>query len=218
MIDAGKLKALIVDLDGTLYFQFPVRLCMLCSIVFFCLTHPFKIKHIKLVRSYRRMYAKGIDHSERCLALSKEFDLDINQTEDIIQKWMIHKPLRSVRRFRDKNLIKLLADKKNRGYKIIVYSDYPVTEKLKALDFTPCAAYAAEDVGCLKPSPEGLLHILSENELEAADCLFIGDKYDKDGKCAENAGMEYIILPQSKPGRKRVLLTQWGRFSLCSLV
>ena len=194
MIDSYKVKAFIVDLDGTLYFQLPVRLCMLCSIVFFCLIHPFKIKQIHIVRSYRKLYSKGLDHSERCRVLSNNYDLDISQVEDIIKKWMIDKPLKAVKLFRNKNLIKQLTDKKNQGYKVIVYSDYPVAEKLKALDFTPDAAYSSEDVGCLKPSPDGLLRILKENELTAPDCLFIGDKYEKDGKCAENTGMEYIII------------------------
>ena len=199
-----KYKAYIVDLDGTLYFQLPVRLCMLKSIAFFCLTHPFKIKQILLVRSYRKLYSKGINHKKRCSVLSKKYGFDPNQVDDIIQNWMVNKPLKYVNKYRDKDLIQLLQDKKTRGYKIIVYSDYPVTEKLNALGFTPDAAYSADDAGCLKPSPEGLLKILRENGLAAADCLFIGDKYDKDGKCAENTGMKYIILPQGKAKRKRL--------------
>jgi len=196
-------KAIIADLDGTLYFQLPVRLSMLCAIVLFCLTKPHKIKEIQIVRSYRKKYEKGMEHHDRCLVLSKDYNMDVMRVENIIQKWMIDNPLRSVHKYRDKNLLLLLEEMKNKGTKIIVYSDYPVTEKLKALNFTPDVAYSADDVGCLKPSPEGLLYILKENGLTAADCLFIGDKYEKDGKCAENAGMEYIILPQGKYGRMK---------------
>ena len=200
---SAKYKAVIADMDGTLYFQTPMRMHMMCSILLFCLTHPFKAKEILLIRKYRKLYAKGMDHTGRCSVLSEEFGLDKTRVEKIIQKWMIDHPLRYVRRFNDKDLLVVLNNLKSRGYKTIVYSDYPVSAKLEALDFMPDAAYSADDVGCLKPSPEGLLGICEKHGLDVKKCFFIGDKYEKDGKCAENAGMEYMILPQRKFKRRK---------------
>ena len=198
MNQGKKYNALIVDLDGTLYFQNPVRLRMAISILIFCITHPLKWQEVFLVRDYRILYSNGVKHLERCSLLAQKYHLHTNHVEDIINKWMIERPIPFVRKFRDKRLISLLENCQAQGVKLFVYSDYPVADKMEALGFMPDAAYSADEVGCLKPSPDGLLRILKENEVKASDCLFIGDKFDKDGKCAENTGMDYYILPQSR--------------------
>jgi hypothetical protein len=70
MSETRKYCAVIVDLDGTLYFQNPVRLCMAISILIFCITRPFRWKDIFLVRGYRKLYASGVNHSESCFRLA----------------------------------------------------------------------------------------------------------------------------------------------------
>jgi len=203
MNKAKKYNTIVVDLDGTLYFQNPVRLCMAISILIFCITHPFKYQEIFLVRSYRKLYSTGIKHLERCSLLAQQYNLHISQVKSVIQEWMVKRPIPFIRKFCDKRLLALLENCRMLGVKLIVYSDYPVTDKLRALGFAPDAAYCADDVGCLKPSPDGLLHIIKENGIKASDCLFIGDKFEKDGKCAENTGMDYHILPQSRVKREK---------------
>jgi FMN phosphatase YigB (HAD superfamily) len=212
MNETRKYSAVIMDLDGTLYFQNPVRLCMAMSVLIFCITHPFRWKDIFLVHGYRKLYSSGVKHSERCFRLSKQYHLDTSLVEDTIRKWMVERPLIFVRRFRDNRLLSLLENYRIPDSKYIVYSDYPVTDKLEALGFSPDAAYSAHDVGCLKPSPDGLLHILKENGISASNCLFIGDKFEKDGKCAESAGMDYCILPQSKFKRRKFYAMLGMRF------
>ena len=159
-------------------------------------------KEILLVRNYRKLYASGVKHLESCSCLAHEYHLHTNQVGEIIRKWMVERPLPFLRRFRDIRLLSLLENYRILGIKQIVYSDYPVTDKLEAIGFAPDAAYSADNVGCLKPSPDGLLYILKENGLSAENCLFIGDKFEKDGKCAKSIGMDYYILPQSKQKRK----------------
>jgi len=206
-----KYHAIIADLDGTLYFQFPVQFCMLLNILFFCLTHPFKWKEPLIVRSYRKLYANGINHLERCSQLAERYNLRTCDVEQIIRNWMINRPLLYVKAFRDKKLLDFLKGVQKLDVNVIIYSDYPVVEKLKALDFIPDAAYSADDLECLKPSPKGLLYIIEKNKLVISDCLFIGDKHEKDGKCAENAGMDYFILPKSNRRRRKTydMLGMW---------
>jgi HAD superfamily hydrolase (TIGR01549 family) len=198
MNETVKYNAVIVDLDGTLYFQTPVRIRMALSILAFCIIHPLEWKEIFLARDYRKLYAGGISHLERCSKLARHYNIPVYQVERTVHDWMVKRPLPFVHKFRNKKLLSLLKDIRKDNTKVIVYSDYPVINKLQALGLTPDAAYSAEDVGCLKPSPDGLLRILKENGLAVSDCLFIGDRYEKDGKCAENAGMDYYILPQGK--------------------
>ena len=214
MNEAEKYSALVVDLDGTLYFQNPVRFCMTISIIFFCITHPFNWQEIFLIRDYRRLYLNNVKHLERCSLLALKYHLHTRQVKDIVQKWMLERPIPFVRKFRDKRLILLLENCRTRGIKFFVYSDYPVADKLEAIGIAPDAAYSADDVGCLKPSPDGLLYILKDNGVKASDCLFIGDKFEKDGKCAENTGMDYYILPQCKFKREKI----YEMLDLCSKV
>jgi len=56
--------------------------------------------------------------------------------------------------------------------------------------------FSADDaaIQCLKPDVQGLKNILRITGEAAESSLFIGDRYEKDGKCADNAGMDYIIL------------------------
>jgi len=208
-----KYHAIIVDLDGTLYFQRPVQLCMLFYILFFYLTHPLKWKELLIVRDYRKLYTNHINHLERCSQLAQQYRLRICDVEHIIQNWMINRPLLLLKTFRDKNLLAFLHDVQRYDIKVIIYSDYPVVDKLKVLDLMPYAAYSADDLGCLKPSPEGLLEIIKKNKLVISDCLFIGDKYEKDGKCAKSVGMDYIILSQGIRKRRKYydMLGMWFR-------
>jgi len=50
------------------------------------------------------------------------------------------------------------------------------------------------EVGRLKPDPKGLIVAASSLNTPVKECLFIGDRDDKDGECARRAGMPYLIL------------------------
>ena len=49
----------------------------------------------------------------------------------------------------------------------------------------------------MKPDKSGLERILAITGFDPCEALFIGDRYEKDGKCAESTGIDYIILPQN---------------------
>jgi FMN phosphatase YigB (HAD superfamily) len=50
------------------------------------------------------------------------------------------------------------------------------------------------EVDRLKPDPKGLILAASKLKTPLKECLFIGDRDDKDGECARRAGMPYLIL------------------------
>jgi len=174
-------RLIILDMDGTLYYQFPLRFCMFIEIVIYYTVHIYKIAELFTLRRYRKSYESGI--------LGKE--------TPIIEYWMQEKPLRYIALFRDRKLISLVRRLREQDAKIVVYSDYPVQKKITALtdlttDYSFCAADTA--IQCLKPDAQGLKNILQITGEMAENSLFIGDRYEKDGKCAENAGIDYIIL------------------------
>jgi FMN phosphatase YigB (HAD superfamily) len=114
---------------------------------------------------------------------------------------MLERPLTYVKKCKDDALIALLDRTKNAGTKLIVCSDYPVKEKLEALQFTPDEAYSADDLGHMKPDAEGLTRILAKQRIDPAACLVIGDRDDKDGMLGANMGADVLILPASKKER-----------------
>jgi len=174
-------RLVILDMDGTLYYQFPLRFFMFIELTFYYFVHIRKMAELFTLRRYRKNYESGI--------LEKE--------TPIIEYWMQEKPLRYITLFRDGKLLRLIRQLQEQGAKIAVYSDYPVQKKIEALsgltaDYSFCATDTA--IQCLKPDAQGLKNILRITGETAENSLFIGDRYEKDGKCAENAGVDYIIL------------------------
>jgi HAD superfamily hydrolase (TIGR01549 family) len=168
-------------MDGTLYYQLPLRFCMGIELMFFYIIHICRVRELFMLRRFRKSYESGVLQAE----------------PPIIQYWMQEKPSRYIALFKDRKLLRLIRRLRENGAKIAVYSDYPVRQKIKALpeleiDFCFCSADAV--IQCLKPDPKGLKNILNLAGETAENSLFIGDRYEKDGKCAENSGIDFIIL------------------------
>jgi HAD superfamily hydrolase (TIGR01549 family) len=174
-------KLIILDMDGTLYYQAPLRFYMCIELMLYYAVHLRRIAELFMLYRFRKSYESGV----------------LEQGNSVTEYWMQERPLRYISRFRDKKLIFLIRRLREQGAKIAVYSDYPVQQKLTALpDLTAAYYFCAADpaIQCLKPDPAGLKNILRITEETAENSLFIGDRYEKDGKCAENAGVDYIIL------------------------
>jgi len=188
-------RAIILDLDGTLYYQMPVRLCIALRLALQCFC-PRGLRMLRLILATRKLYEQGLDENERVAALAERFHISEEIVQSMIHECMVEKPLPFVRLFRDRRLISDMEEARRHGVMLIVLSDYQVTEKLAALGFRPDAAYSAQELGCLKPCPDGLRRVLKDLGLMPQDCLLIGDRLDKDGRLAENIGMDYVILPR----------------------
>lgn len=183
-------RALIVDLDGTLYFQKPVRLAMLKQMAL----HFWRLREFLIVKKYRNLFEAGLPERERLAQLPAD-------AETVIHEWMIVRPLPYISKYRDETLISLLEQAMHCGVTVYVCSDYPVEEKLAALRFKPEKAFSAEDLGCMKPNAAGVQRILSEQNIPAESCLVIGDRHSKDGLLASNLGAEALILSGEKKAR-----------------
>lgn len=183
-------KALILDMDGTLYRQLPVRIGMAKELFFHYLFRLNRISELIAIYKYRKSYERG----------------QLQTPNDNIVYWMEKRPKKYIRFYRNKKLIALTEEMQKQGVKIVVYSDYPLEEKLDALSpFKPNYYFSANDadIQCLKPDPQGLLHIINVLDIPKKDILFIGDRYEKDGLCAQEAGIDYLILPTGCIKRKK---------------
>jgi len=184
-------KALILDMDGTLYYQIPLRICMAFELFFYYICHLNKISELLGVYKYRKKNESG--------ELQKQ---DVN-----VVVWMQKNPKKYVRFFRDKKLINFVQTMQRQGVKTVVYSDYPLKEKLGSLlPFEPDFTFSADDaeIQCVKPNNKGLLHIVNTLNLPIEDIIFIGDRFEKDAECAKKTGMDYIVLSRNFFTRNKI--------------
>lgn len=194
-----KYKAIITDFDGTLYYQAPVRVLMALWLVIYYLVHPLRLRELLVIKNYRRL------QEQRFMSGSRNFyHLQLREAalkahaninpEEIIKLWMINRPLKFIKLFGRRKLIEKLKSCQKAGAKIIIYSDNPVKEKICAINFTPDYAFWSCDeiIHCMKPDSQGLINIIHFLGLNKSEVLYIGDRYDKDGLCAQGAGIDYL--------------------------
>jgi FMN phosphatase YigB (HAD superfamily) len=205
MTTGTDFKAWLVDLDGTLYANKPVRLAMACELAIFGLPairviRRFRSEH-EVMRSEESSpasetsfqvapYDRQLDRTASRLALPVE------QVRSLIDTWMHYRPGKWLWLFRHRRLLHEIAQFRKSGGKTAVVSDYPASAKLLALGaadlFDVVVANGEQGGPCrLKPSPEGYLLAAERLEVSPESCLVIGDRDDADGLAAHAAGMAF---------------------------
>ena len=192
-------KAWVLDFDGTLFYQLPVRIFMAAWLLLYYLPRPHRWKELFMLREYRRLRenlfaSDSEDFYQRQLEnLSQRYNMSVQEILYVVQTWMIEKPQIFIKTFQRKKLIAAIKSATLRGVTIVIYSDNPVAEKIKALDFTPDYAFWSDDdlIKCMKPNAAGLKNIIGLLKLNREEILYIGDRDDRDGVCAKNVGVDY---------------------------
>lgn len=200
MKNLSEYKVWVLDFDGTLYHQLPLRICMALELLAHYATHPRKISELILIQNYRQLREKlfAADkkdfYIQQLKALEKKYKISVSEIENLLEFWFFEKPLKFIKKFQRKNLIESVIKHQKIGVKMIVYSDYPVNKKISAVDFTPDYTFYSDDelIKCMKPDSSGLKNILKLLNLKPDEVLFIGDRDDRDGLCAKNAGVDYL--------------------------
>lgn len=211
-------KAVIFDLDGTLYYQKPFRIRMLLYLMGHMLMHPFAVKDVFLLKKYRQI-REDWEEIEKKGSYQEDMDLDSRQfayvagiknvsperVRKAVSFFMLEAPLKLLPAYRDEIMAALIDKLHEKGVKVIVYSDYPVKDKLEALGIKADAGFTSADeaIGCMKPDPKGLSVILETLGISAGEAIMVGDRYEKDGLAAEGNKMDYIIVSASKKERSK---------------
>lgn len=203
----------IFDLDGTLYYQRQLRFMMAKRLACFYILHPARIKELLIVKKFREVRDawsetgtdKSIDDAQYEYVAGKT-GVNADYVKAIIQKWIYDNPLDAVAKSKDCELAGIIGKLRDKNKKVIIFSDYPVEDKMKALNIAADEMYcsAKEPICELKPSSKGLNVILDNSNAQPEDAIMIGDRMVKDGECAKGAGMDYLILEKSKKSRKRL--------------
>lgn len=210
-------KAVIFDVDGTLYDQRKLRLCVLRDMVICVLQKPGRIAELKILRHFRRMREKrgaeaGADlESQQYVWAAQDAGVSPEQVRGVVNEWMFERPLAYLRSCRYLAAEALFSQLQGQGIPIGIFSDYPATDKLRTLGLTAQVIVSATcaEVNRLKPDPTGLLVAAAKLGAPAPECLFIGDQGAKDGVCARRAGMPYLILASRRKNRQLHELTAW---------
>ena len=222
----SEYKAVVFDLDGTLYYQRQLRIKMAWMLGSYYLCHFWRIKELFVVKRFREVREKwdelkpdakgegtGECSGKTCSLEDMQYryvadimNFPAQQVKKTVEMWIYDKPLKAVADTADRELLEMIDTLKKKGRSVFVFSDYPIEDKLNVLMLKVDGMYAATDerVNELKPSPKGLELIMEDHSLKNEDILMIGDRMSRDGLAAINAGCDYIILPKTKRARKRL--------------
>lgn len=203
----SKLKALIFDVDGTLYRQSPVRRAMLRRLLG---AHTFRpllgISTLRALRAYRKaqeeLRACGEVHTdlaESQLELAcRQGRIEPEAMRLCVARWMESSPLDLVAAARFDGLIELLRTAKRRNLLLGVVSDYPASDKLAALEvssfFDTIVIAQDSDVQRFKPDPRGIEVAVERLGVAKNDVVYVGDRPSVDGEAAQRAGVSCVII------------------------
>lgn len=212
-------KAVIFDVDGTLYDQTKLRVCMVREMFMCILRQPGRIAELRIIRHFRRMREKHAAEavadleSRQYVWAAQAAGVSPQQVREVVKDWMFEKPLAYLGSCRYPGAQALFAQFQQQGTPIGVFSDYPAMDKLRALGLRAQVIVSATcaEVNRLKPDPTGLLVAATKLGAPAPQCLFIGDQEAKDGACARRAGMPHLILPYRHKDRQLHGLAAWVR-------
>jgi len=199
-------KAIIFDVDGTLYDQKKLRMFMLFEMTIFILFRPWCLKDFKLLWDFRKhrersaLNTVGDIDNQQYLYVARSSGVTPEKIRELVGDWILERPLKYLPSCRYPGVLELFYKLKQRGIGIGVFSDYPSEAKLRALGLSADVMVCSTDqhVDRLKPDPKGLLITAEKLGTPIEDCLFIGDRDEKDGECARRGGMRYLILNRKK--------------------
>jgi FMN phosphatase YigB (HAD superfamily) len=201
-----KTKAVIFDVDGTLYSLKKMYRIMRLEMVKYYLTHPQELRDIKAVTNFihereKRVFDRVDDlENAQYTWAAQASGVSSIKVRALVEKWIFQEPLKHIYTCRYQEVITLFETFKSQGLLTAVFSDYPAQAKLDKLNIFPDCIVSStnKNVNCLKPNPTGLLVTAETLGIPVEQCLFIGDRNDRDGECARKAGMPYLILDKGK--------------------
>jgi FMN phosphatase YigB (HAD superfamily) len=221
-IDPTRLKAIVFDVDGTLYGQSGLRRAMLLQLLRAHLIKPWEgFNTFRILGAYRRAQEHLRDQPiEGDLAAAQlRWACERSGAPEpvvraLVERWMEQAPLPLLPRFVFPGLSDLLRSAKQRGVRLGVLSDYPAENKLRAMgvaEFFDLVLTAQDPaVNRFKPDPSGLREALRRLGTPGAQALYVGDRAKVDAAAAQAAGVPCVIL---NPRRNGASHQSWSEVS-----
>ena len=215
LVDLRRYRLVIFDLDGTLYRQGPVRRGMLADLLLAPggaggldrLARLIVLRRFRQLREELALTAPAGFDAPLFARLSAETGHEEAILRRSVEEWMERRPLRRLRAARLAGAAELFAALRAHGTQVAVWSDYPVHDKLAALDLRADLALSAQDaaLGALKPNPAGLAWLLDRAGVPPEAALMVGDRDTHDGAAARALGVDFLLRARrGPPGVPRV--------------
>lgn len=204
-----RIRAVLLDIDGTLYHQRSLRGLM----AFELSTAPFALGSIReALRVWRilKCFREGREalramEDPRVPLVSLQYSLvaervcvTSREVEMVVREWMYRRPLKHLRICRRRGMKEFFQLAAERGLRTGVFSDYPVREKLQGLGIhaplTVELCATDPEINAFKPNPKGFLYACHLWNLDPREVLYVGDRHDVDARGAKAAGMPYVIF------------------------
>lgn len=190
-------RAVIFDLDGTLYHLGAVKLRMAMRLVG-SLGILRKLSAARASVRHRRFPDGGALMDEFLRALAERSGV----SESAARTWFEQRFMREFVAMLASSakprpgLADLLVRLREAGARLAVVSDFGhVRQRIEALGLEPGAfdeLVAAQEYGVLKPDPRPVLALASKWDIEPSQVVMVGDRADLDEECARAAGMRFV--------------------------
>jgi putative hydrolase of the HAD superfamily len=206
-----RVRAVLFDLDGTLYRQTPMRVLMALELAALAVRRPLQapvswrvLSEFRKAQEALRGQETGRGGAIEQLELTaRRTGMTVDQVEAIVTEWMMERPLKHLPRCRAEGLLPLLDFLSGRGIKMGVFSDYPPNLKLQALGiggrFSVVLCSTDPAVGMFKPHPRGFQVASTRWQVDPSEVLVVGDRPDADAAGAAAAGMPCVIIGKHRP-------------------
>jgi len=213
VLDLRLIRAILFDVDGTLYAQQPLRCRMVYELVkSFCRSPLETLATTRYLQAFRRERETLRDVDPGCeLELwqyrlpSEKYGLDEKRLRVVVADWIHQRPLRYLKGCRRDDLDTFLLAARQHGVKLGTYSDYPAAAKVAALgladhfDLHLCST--EPQINRFKPAPNGILAACDHWQVEPGSLLYIGDRAAVDGAASDAAGCHFLLIGQRGPDK-----------------
>jgi len=194
------VRAVVFDVDGTLYDQGRMRRLMARALLLHCLRHPREFGLLRTVQTFRQIREQLSEEEVGDIVRlqyarpAERLAVDPDAVRRVAEYWLGERPLAHLSSCRAPAIDTLFAALRDTGRTIAVFSDYSIENKLDALGLRAdlCVSALDPDVDRLKPNARGLERILERLALPPEACVMIGDRDDRDGEAARRVGMPFL--------------------------
>lgn len=213
------LRAVLLDVDGTLYWQNALRAFMvleLCSLPFARCSYQSAANVWKLLQTFRRVREelRELGASRESLwelqfvHTGRHLDIEPAAVADAVSEWVLQRPLKYLRVCRRYGIDTLFSFLENNSLAVGLFSDYPAGEKLRALKLSECKIWPVlcatdSQVNAFKPHPKGFLRACALWGLAPDEVLYVGDRFDVDAAGAAAAGMPCAVILNNRHKKRR---------------